>query len=412
MLGYISSTRRKSCTCCVKAKRRCDLGYPFCKRCFVKGLDCNYPNAAKATVRNAEVIIRQTTPDITPPDVPCSVSDYDLPTTQIDEIDVNIDPFFLPAASSSDSSRSSPEAWQKELEWQCNWFQEAVSKPQYCATPAMRICNPSRTLMPNVVLPVHLNPRQVMVVTEGLRTLIVSMAYSGATHFLHQNLYPHNQQQPQAYQDCVAISALYMGRNSRNERILANGINTKISALIKESVNWTFTEHLAAVQALIIYQIIRLFDPSLNAQEQAMKHNALLERWSASLWKRFFSEAPTFPNAHSTWIFNESVRRTILVSVFTRCGWSCFAKEGLADQVHILARLPLTRDMGKWACEPGDWGSRLDREDRMLSEEECLVSYGDMSQNWRHDEDVETLGRFGKLLLAPCRGGDDPRLLS
>jgi hypothetical protein len=419
MLGYISSTRRKSCTCCVKAKRRCDLGYPFCKRCFVKGLDCSYPNAAKATVRNAEVIIRQTTPDIiTPSDlnVGFSVNDYNIPTAQIDAIDinVNIDPLFLQSGSgtSSDSCRSSPEvSWQKEQEWNSDWLppQEVVLIPQYHATLALHIGNPTRTLMPGVILPVHLNSRQVMVVTEGLRTLVASMAYSGTTHFLHQNLYQDHQ--PQAYQDCVAISALYMGRNAGNERILVNSINAKISALVAESNNWTLVEHLAAVQALVIYQIIRLFDPSLGVQEQAVKHNVLLERWSASLWKRSVSEVPTFPDAYSTWVFKESVRRTVLVSVFTPCGWSAFTRGGLANRVHILARLPLTRDMGKWSCEPGDWGNRLGWEDRVLSEEEGLVSYGDMSQGWRHDRDLEALGGFGKLLLAPCRGKDDPRLL-
>jgi hypothetical protein len=414
MLGYISSTRRKSCTHCVKAKRRCDLGYPFCKRCYVKGLGCNYPNAAKATLRNAEVVIRQTTPDITPPDwnVACSVNDYSIPDIQIDEIDanVNIDPLFLQSASasSSESCTSSLEAsWQKDVEWKSDWLapQEVVT------TPTTRIGNLGRTLMPDVVVPVQLNPRQVMVVTEGLRTFIASMAYSGTTHFLHQNLYPEHEQQPQAYQDCVAISALYMGRNARNERILVNSINAKISTLIAQSRTWTLTEHLAAVQALIIYQIIRLFDPSLGVQEQGVKHNTLLERWSASLWKRSFTEAPSFPNAYTTWVFHESVRRTILVSVFTRCGFSAFTRGGLANQVHILARLPLSRDMGKWNWGPDDWGNRLSWEDRLLSEEECLISYGDMSQNWRHGEDLETLGGFGKLLLAPCRGADDPRLL-
>jgi hypothetical protein len=409
MLGYISSTRRKSCTCCVKAKRRCDLGYPFCKRCFVKGLNCSYPNAARATVRNVEVVIRQTTPDITPPDisVACSANDY-IPTTQIDVIDVNIDPVFLQSGSSSDSGSSSPEAWQKELEWKNAWFQDEVSKPRYDVAPAMQICRP---LIPDVVVPVQLNEQQVMVVTEGLRTIIANMAYSGTTHFLHQNLYPNYQQQPQAYQDCVAMSALYMGRNARNERILLNSINTKISALIRQSANWSLTEHLAAVQALIIYQIMRLFDPSLNAQEQAVRHNPLLERWSATLWKRFFSETPIFPDAYSSWVFTESVRRTILVSVFTRCGWNAFTKGGLASQVHILARLPLTKDMGKWNRGPGDSGYRLGWQEKLLSEEEGLVSYGDMAQDWRHDKDVGALCGFGKLLLAPCRGKDDPRLL-
>ena len=37
--------RRKSCTCCIKAKRRCDLGLPACLRCSQRGLECKYPPA-------------------------------------------------------------------------------------------------------------------------------------------------------------------------------------------------------------------------------------------------------------------------------------------------------------------------------------------------------------------------------
>lgn len=59
-------------------------------------------------------------------------------------------------------------------------------------------------------------------------------------------------------------------------------------------------EHLAAVQTLIIYQIIRLFDPSLDGQAQAQKQNILLETWAAHLWKRFFNESALFANCYET----------------------------------------------------------------------------------------------------------------
>jgi hypothetical protein len=35
----------------------------------------------------------------------------------------------------------------------------------------------------------------------------------------------------------------------------------------------------------------------------------------------------------------------------------------------------------------------------------------DFTNKWTHEKEVETLDPFGKLLLAACRGGDDPRLL-
>lgn len=37
--------RRKSCTSCIKAKRRCDLRLPACLRCTQRTLECRYPVA-------------------------------------------------------------------------------------------------------------------------------------------------------------------------------------------------------------------------------------------------------------------------------------------------------------------------------------------------------------------------------
>src|SRR5688572_28731509 len=116
MLGYISSTRKKSCYACVKAKRRCDLGYPFCKRCGIKGYDCKYPNATPRDSSRAsgdvpaEVVIRQTTPDIAPLASVDRSSSADLSFINFSTSDVDIDPFLFQTSDSSGSgSGSSPE---------------------------------------------------------------------------------------------------------------------------------------------------------------------------------------------------------------------------------------------------------------------------------------------------------------
>lgn len=407
MLGYISSTRKKSCHGCVKAKRRCDLGYPFCKRCFVKGLDCEYPNAAKATFRDPEVIIRQATPDFAGPAAGVTYVN-EPPAPAIDaSIDTDIDPLIFTSGIPSDSS---PETWSNSAcqarsntrDWRDDWNQE-LSQLRLRATAAHHIC---RTLLPEIWAPSYLNDSQVQTVIRGLCAFVPDLAFSGSTTFIHQNLY--SREQPQAYQDAVALSALYLTCNPRNQTILANSIGSKISNLTATSSRWTLSEHLAAVQALIIYQIIRLFDPSLNLQAQAEKHNTLLELWSAHLWKRFFNERQNFKDSYECWVFAESLRRTVLISVFTRCGWSIHTRGGLADQVPVLARLPFTRDMEAWTCEPDDWNVRTLS---FISQEEMLVAYGDLTMTWSHAEPVERLDPFGKLLLAACRGGDDPRLL-
>lgn len=97
------------------------------------------------------------------------------------------------------------------------------------------------------------------------------------------------------------------------------------------------------------------------------------------------------------------------MSVFTRCGWSVFTKDGLADQVPILARLTIARDLSAWTWGSEEWNPRVVP---WLTEEEQLVSIGDLSTEWSPETAVESLGPFGKLLLMACRGQDDPRLLA
>ncbi|KAH8724003.1 hypothetical protein GQ44DRAFT_709486 [Phaeosphaeriaceae sp. PMI808] len=259
-------------------------------------------------------------------------------------------------------------------------------------------------LVPELANPNFLTDAQTLYIVHSLCDFIPSMAYTGSTIFLHNSLYTTHQ--PQAYQDCVAICALYLAKTPRNKHILATSIAAKILQLAASSSTWSLTEHLAAVQSLIIYQAIRLFDPGLALQSAAQMQNPLLEVWAAHLWKRAFNENPSFASDHDCWIFYESLRRTIIMSVFTRCGWSCYSKGGLADQVPVLARLPLTKDFGAWSCDGEGWEGR-----EGLCGGSKVVNYADFVGTWTSGCDLGDLDAFGKLLLAACVGDLDPRLL-
>lgn len=397
-MHYISATRKKSCTACVKSKRRCDLEYPFCRRCLVKGLDCTYPTTS--SVRDKKVVVtRQREAGLLPREASAVDSSAELLPFNGASTDAqgHNGRSFLCARSASSSS-SSPDSWQDELAVSASSLLDNVPFEE----PQLR-----RALWPEVTAPSYLNEGQVQYVLRALRSFVPSMAYTGSTPFLHQNLWQRHQ--PESYQDCVTISALYLCKTSVNASLITNTINSKIARSRAASSNWSLLEHLAAVQTLIIYQIIRLFDPNLNDQVQAQKHNVLLESWAAHLWKRFFNEPALLANCYETWVFNESVRRTIMMSVFVRCAWSLYTRDGLADQVLVLARIPFTRDLQAWRTDPEEWNSNV--LPGML-EEDGLTVYMDFTNKWTHEKEVETLDPFGKLLLAACRGGDDPRLLS
>ena len=373
-MHHISATRKKSCAACVKSRRRCDLRLPSCKRCQAKKLACTYP-PTDARTRDKEKAAR--------PDLPVQVSALDKPAQiQLHHHNTNLDPRLADFSNLGEACRN--------LQGTCH-----LSLPLNYCIPAPCIGNgPGQ----HGSAPSFLNNQQVQYITDALRAFVPSLAHTGSTQFVHQSLW--DLYQPEAYQDSVAIASLYL---------LTNMIVSKITDLISNSSTWTLLEHLAAVQALIIYQIIRLFDPHLNQQTQAEETNAVLQLWAARLWKRSFNDPPVFTNDYDAWVFEESLRRTMLISVFTRCAWGCMTKEGLVDEAPVLARLPLTRDLDAWERTSKD---STERSLPISGEQQTLVAYGDFSQSWTGDYKVEQLDPFTKLLLAACRGADDPRLLA
>ncbi|KAK7188658.1 uncharacterized protein CC84DRAFT_1082465 [Paraphaeosphaeria sporulosa] len=393
MLGYISSTRKKSCKQCVKAKRRCDLGYPCCKRCFSKSLDCAYPNS----VREAEVVIRQRTPDLAPLD---HVGDNDLIGLQ--PVGCDFDLAILQVSTSDSKSSSSPESRSNIAE---DREEQDATNRQALYWKSSKEPAVSRQMLPKIWAPSWLNEDQLLFMVSRMRSFVPTLAFTGANTFIHTALYKSHQ--PTAFQDSISLSALYLAKTKQNAPILIRSIDEKINGLIARSNGWSLQEHLAAVQALILYQIIRLFDGDLGQAGTAARQNHLLELWTAHLWKRSFAEPIAFSKPWDAWVFYESLRRTVMISVFMRGSWNALTQGGLCDQVPVLARLPLSKGDGFWDIREEEFDRRVARVDGR----DQLVAYGDFSLSWKPGEDdVGGLTEFQRLLLVACRGHMDPRL--
>jgi hypothetical protein len=396
MLGYISSTRKKSCRQCVKAKRRCDLGYPCCKRCFAKGLACAYPNAA---VREAEVVIRQRTPDL----VPLPVAEAVFGPVEPPSSRPSIDPALpSPSSSSPDSTTTGQLTWPSPKARNTPPPLSASKRRHYEQTLIRR----NSEIKPEIWAQSFLTEDQVLFLISRICSLVPTLVFTGHNAFVHRELYSASA--PTAFDDSCTLSALYLAKTTQNTAILTRSIETKIAGLVAASKTWSLTDHLAAVQAMIIYQAIRLFDPTLNVQALAASQNRLLDSWTANLWKRSFNERIPFNSAWDAWKFYESLRRTVLVSVFLRGGWSCVIRGGLCDQIPVLAKLPLNRHDRLWGADESEFEKRraLGRK-----ETESLVAYGEWAAEWNGGKEVEGLTDWTRMLLAACRGQDDPRLL-
>lgn len=97
------------------------------------------------------------------------------------------------------------------------------------------------------------------------------------------------------------------------------------------------------------------------------------------------------------------------MSVFVRGAWSCVTMGGLCDQVPVLARLPLTKDVALWDLSAEEW---VGKTARSSGHGASLIAYGDLSYCWNPDGTLEELSDFERLLLVACKGEGDGRYMS
>ncbi|KAH9214367.1 hypothetical protein DL95DRAFT_523917 [Leptodontidium sp. 2 PMI_412] len=183
-----------------------------------------------------------------------------------------------------------------------------------------------------------------------LKSYPISLAHTGKTTFIH----PRNYQptMPQALQDAVSASSLYCNKNELNENVIWEIITSKVTQLTERRPSWSVAEHLAFVQALIIFQIIRLFDGDIKQRSDAEQQEELLTSWTDSLAIRtgvVSSPSSTVDRGWEYWVFEEALRRTIIVS---RTAQSMFAiqRQGFCTMVGAVTDMSFTAQRKLWAA--------------------------------------------------------------
>jgi hypothetical protein len=190
--------------------------------------------------------------------------------------------------------------------------------------------------------------------------------------FLHRQLYSETGL-PLCLQDAFATVALYESKNEMNEDIVMTIIEGKANILLSKPPCVTDPEledmsssqtadQLARVQALFIYQCIRLFDGDIRQRVQAETIIPTLKSWNYSLWQSAnldacletsFGGAGLFSKALSPksldnpsaqqwrdWLLSESVRRIWLISNYMQTVYLTMRdrESGCAGSVSFTAR--------------------------------------------------------------------------
>ncbi|KUJ16651.1 uncharacterized protein LY89DRAFT_618012 [Mollisia scopiformis] len=229
-----------------------------------------------------------------------------------------------------------------------------------------------------------IEPHQIEYCVFELRRCVLSLAMESRAPFIHSDLY--HDTMPDTYQDLLSICSLYNQKTETNSMIVFRMLFIKLKKLISSSRTFTQPEDwLLAVQTLIIYQIIRVFDGDKKQEELADQDFDLLENWSRKLQEVDVGRS----TSHHQWLLMESIRRTLMVSVLFRCLYKIL-KDGMSDLVPVMAALPVSENTDDW--------DRVEGPRRIPS----LVTYTSYVKDWNEGK-VTTVDAYEMLLLKACR---------
>jgi hypothetical protein len=246
--------------------------------------------------------------------------------------------------------------------------------------------------------------------------------------FINPNLWS-NERTPTIVLDALSACNLYENKTIHNEDWVFLHIGNKVQALVSNSGqggDWASPmDQLAALQVLILYQIIRLFDGNIRQRAEAEALENVLELWTEQLKSRISQSPPKqapkevltlstaawntcdiTPASHlndwHSWNFQESVRRTILVSYVLR-GTYTFIKLGWDNMSAPIRNCTFVAQASLWhATTEYQW--QLARKE--LRSFECTVRHWDTEMKTVQPTDLDELG---VTLFAFIKGMDDLR---
>ncbi|KAI9680863.1 MAG: hypothetical protein M1817_004303 [Caeruleum heppii] len=302
--------RRKSCTACHAAKRRCDQRLPTCSRCINRTLTCQYINGLGQ--RNADCLPQ---PVI-----------LDNALEALDEVDsISAQPHSAPPGGEEyrhalDLEPTQGVGLEKDLVSSLTGLEDMLS-PQHMdlETPSASSTLPTGVLVSHSISPYDKALAQFALRLEYaaalLKTAPSTMVLENQTPWSHSQLY--RDYMPRSMADAQAACALYIAKNETNHVVIFCFVEIRVKELLAAPDPITPLEILARCQALLLYQIIRLYDGDIRQRAQAETVLPVFEMYSHSLVQLLDHPASTrtLPSWES-WIFTESTRRTFLFSFF------------------------------------------------------------------------------------------------
>ncbi|KXJ86537.1 hypothetical protein Micbo1qcDRAFT_219106 [Microdochium bolleyi] len=353
-----TASRQKSCNACVLGKRRCDKTQPACARCASRGVACHYGRSRTrgppgATLSSQQIVHGGLDGDTETLATPASFFSPNLDTAMVDNF--HIESYLDPDLALEDMFRGFVEdsigserslslaAEQSTTETELGSLQETtLTRNDYAKVAPMCL---THVVAQEMYQPWHLaDPNSNIALTvSAVKSFCPQYAKESCTPYLHKELYRHAMPDCvlKAWTTCLQYSTVTPGNRGMVLRALHQSV-VELHQTMSTGVT-TAMERLGRLHALMVYQVIRMFDGDITLGNDAARDMPLLEAWATDMLATrdnldgqhsagTTQQKPSPPETWERWIFAESVRRTCMMAFMIHTLWRVLARqESTAD---------------------------------------------------------------------------------
>lgn len=392
--------RQKSCSECVKSKRKCGLEQPSCARCRKQRLTCAYPLPPCADGGPQQNGL-------------LDFDDTDLALDMLPHDD--LEPLHFDFDAPNISSTSSTEVLDFDFAAGADSLESLSAMLNGTSNPGENMVLQKSCSTTKVLLPATLSwfaKSRVEYTIEQLKTVPRMMVEQNGAPWAHKMLY--EERLPRSLQDAQAACALFISLNDVNLERVAEFITSRAEELTTSQMPQDPGGILARAQALLLYHIMLVFGGNMRLLKHADALAPSLEAVGGLLLNIAAQQVdptaqlPVYPatTARSAWrsyVFRESVRRTLLslfhISAITSLVQgqlqACSHDLQFGNKVTVSAHLWNATDAFEFAVA---WNTKKHFLVKELDFTEVLKDAG--------PGDVDL---FSKMILVGLRGLDDVR---
>ncbi|KAK7999029.1 hypothetical protein PG991_014704 [Apiospora marii] len=369
---------RRACVACTKAKRQCTKQVPSCRRCAAKRIPCAYPPPRPNLELEAPAASAATDTsmlldfEVTNLDIEQLSGIVELPTMTTASPKgheaVSADAVAGAGADGPDLGSAVDSSSADQSMVVAN-IPAAADGPEVDWFLAQSSFVHEKTAPDGILLDLPTNHMvdQMLHLVDTVKKWLREWVTDGHSPLHHRQLY-HNKM-PRCVQDAYSTMALYfLARGSANQNSIFQLVDDRVTQLFEDQLREDLSSssagsgsqardlfsRLSRVQALVAYQMVRLFDGDIRMRARAEADIPTLTAWTRDLWTQTRrSVAPTPGGDASTsplnqsipfdgivsldaavvtwklWILTESIRRTWLVANlmmevyhYIKHGWS------------------------------------------------------------------------------------------